>query len=285
MSIMFLTILIIIGFCLGSFINALVWRLHQQELIKKNNKAKKLVPQELSVLKGRSMCPNCRHRLGVIDLIPVISWLALRGNCRYCHKPISRQYPLIEIITPLLFIASYIWWPVNIQGYQVAVFALWLALLVGLIALSVYDLKWYILPSRIIYPLYIIALVLAGIEILFSNNIPSALINEIVAIILGGGVFYILFQVSNGKWIGGGDVRLGFLLGTIAGTPGKSILLLFLGSLIGSLTAIPLLISKKLKRNSVIPFGPFLIVAVIVIELFGHIILTWYQNTFFPTGF
>ncbi len=81
------------------------------------------------------MCPHCKHRLVAIDLVPVLSWLTLGGKCRYCHKSISVQYPLVELATALLFVASYIWWPVPVSGVQIAIFALWLVLLVGLLAL------------------------------------------------------------------------------------------------------------------------------------------------------
>ena len=102
--------------------------------------------------------------------------------------------------------------------------------------------------------------------------------------LIGGGIFYVLFQISKGKWIGGGDVRLGLILGLSIGTPGSSILVIFLASVMGSLISIPLMFTHKLKKNSVIPFGPFLIVSAIIVQLVGHFILSWYNNTFFPYG-
>src|SRR4051812_13278636 len=103
MMLMIIAVLIVFGLCLGSFVNALVWRVHEQEAAKKPNK-------KLSVLNGRSMCPHCEHELAAKDLIPVLSWLSLGGKCRYCHKPISKQYPLVELLTALLVVGSYIWW-------------------------------------------------------------------------------------------------------------------------------------------------------------------------------
>jgi prepilin signal peptidase PulO-like enzyme (type II secretory pathway) len=276
-------ILLLLGMSLGSFINALVWRVHRQEDLK-NKDHKKIDLDKLSIIKGRSMCPNCRHTLSFKDLIPVLSWLGLKGKCRYCHKPISIQYPLVELITALIFIISYLFWPVSINGLEIAIFGLWLILLTGLIALAIYDLKWLILPNRIIYPLVYVALLIALLNIIYKPNHLSTLVNEVIAMLIGGGIFYILFQISKGKWIGGGDVRLGLILGLSIGTPGGSILTLFLASVMGSLVSLPLMVGHKLKKNSVIPFGPFLIIAALIVQLAGHFILSWYQNTFFPYG-
>lgn len=273
---MIIAILVVLGLCFGSFVNALVWRLRQQETVK----GKSL--KQLSILNGRSMCPECRHELSVKDLIPVLSWLSLKGKCRYCGKPISPQYPLVELATVVLFVVSYLWWPVPLGGAQTAILALWLALLVGLLALLVYDIRWSLLPDRIVYPLAGLAVVQMIIAVAANNRPPLALGNEALAVAIGGGIFYILFQASEGKWIGGGDVKLGWLLGLIVGTPGRSILLIFIASLAGSLVSLPLLASHRLKRSSVIPFGPFLIIAAIIVQLFGHTILHWYQSTFAP---
>src|ERR1700677_3953472 len=122
---MIIFILAIVGLCLGSFVNALVWRLHGQAAEKGKKKPNQDYLSQLSVAKGRSMCPHCKHQLANRDLIPLLSWLSLKGKCRYCAKAISPQYPLVELITALLFIASYIWWPVALSGAQIGIFVLW----------------------------------------------------------------------------------------------------------------------------------------------------------------
>ena len=271
---MIIAILVVVGLCLGSFVNALVWRLHEQ------SKSKTPGPSELSIAHGRSMCPHCRHELAVKDLVPVLSWLGLGGKCRYCARPISAQYPLVEAGTAVLFVASYIWWPAVFGGSQTAIFVLWLGLLTGLIALAVYDFWWLLLPNRLVYPLAVIAAVQAVIAILASSQPTTALLNIILAILVGGGIFYVLFQASKGKWIGGGDVKLGALLGLIVVTPSRAVLFIFFGSVLGSLVSLPLLSKGRLKRTSVIPFGPFLIAGAIITVLFGGDLLNWYQQTF-----
>jgi prepilin signal peptidase PulO-like enzyme (type II secretory pathway) len=268
---MIVAVLIVLGLCFGSFVNALVWRVHEQA--KRGKKAR-----ELSILHGRSMCPDCRHELRARDLIPVFSWLFLRGKCRYCSKPISWQYPLVEAGTSGLFLISYLCWPAAFTGPQIALFGLWLAILVGLMALTVYDLRWMLLPNRIIHPVMALATIQAVIRVADAAQPWQALVNELLAVIIGGGIFYLLYQLSNGKWIGGGDVRLGWLLGLTAATPARSVLFIFLGALGGSLISLPLLASHKLKRGSVIPFGPFLILGAIIVQLFGGDILDWYRH-------
>ena len=277
---MIIVILLVAGLCMGSFVNALVWRLHEQEKelakTKPDNKYLKLV----SIGSGRSICTNCKHPLKAKDLVPLLSWIWLKGKCRYCKKPISAQYPIVEISTAFLFIASFILWPETLIGSQVAIFILWLVLFTGFMALIVYDFRWMLLPNRIIYPLSIVGGVVALIEILTSADPLIAFVNVLLAVALGGGLFYVLFQISKGKWIGGGDVKLGWLLGLVAGTPARSLLFIFIASLLGSLLSIPLLASKKLNSKSVIPFGPLLIVGLIIVQLYGDKILSWYQQTF-----
>lgn len=279
MMLMIIVILAVVGLCLGSFVNALVWRLHEQAG-QAGKKTDKKYAKRLSIATGKSMCPHCHHELAAKDLVPLLSWTALRGKCRYCGKPISKQYPLVELATALLFIASYIWWPHDIAGAEVAVFGLWLLLLTGLMALLIYDLRWFLLPNRILYPLGVLAAVQALIVIITAGNPFTTILNMVGGVALGGGLFYVLFQISKGKWIGGGDVKLGWLLGLIAATPGRSVLLIFLASLLGTLASLPLLRSKRLSRHSLIPFGPFLIVGLIIVQLFGGDILHWYSHTF-----
>jgi leader peptidase (prepilin peptidase)/N-methyltransferase len=277
---MAIVILAVVGLCLGSFVNALVWRLHEQELENSKKKISSKRLAELSIVKGHSMCPHCKHKLAAIDLIPLFSWLSVKGKCRYCGEPISSQYPLVELITALLFIASYIWWPFHIYGSQLVLFIFWLLLLVGLLALILYDLRWFLLPNRIIYPLGCLALIYAITNVISANRPLAALLNTVIAVAIGGGIFYALFQLSNGRWIGGGDVRLGWLLGLIAGTPGRSILFIFLASILGTIVSLPLLSAHRLKRSSVIPFGPFLIAGAIITQLFGTNIIHWYTTAF-----
>lgn len=259
-----------LGLCLGSFINALVYRLRWQETNLK-------ISKKYSILRGRSICPHCKHALKAKDLIPVLSWVLLKGKCRYCGKPISSQYPLIEVTTASLFILSYLFWPQELTGAGLIAFIVWLAVLVGLIALAVYDIRWMLLPNKIIFPLYFLVASSTLIQSILTTNY-YLLTTAASGAAIGGGIFYILFQISNGKWIGGGDVKLGFLLGAIVGGPIPAFLVLFIASLLGSAFSVSLVLKSRLHKKSKIAFGPFLIAAAIVMQLFGDSIIDWYYS-------
>lgn len=270
--------LIILGLCFGSFVNALVWRVYQQSLPAKKQTAS---DKELSILTGRSMCPHCKHTLAWYDLLPVVSWVSLLGRCRYCRQTISVQYPLVELLTAGLFVLSWILWPdSSSQLFSVVSLTVWLGAVVCFVALVIYDLKWMLLPNRIVFPLMAFGLVTAVITLINSSNIASTILNMLVAVAVAGGLFYVLFQVSGGTWIGGGDVKLGFAIGLLLGTPVLAFVMLFLASILGLVASIPAMLSRKKGLSGQIPFGPFLIVATITVKLIGIPIIGWYTRQF-----
>lgn len=269
-------ILILLGLTLGSFVNALVWRLHEQE--KRSGSKSKQKKLNLSIWRGRSMCPNCHHELAAKDLIPVFSWLWLRGKCRYCHKAISVQYPIVELILLILFVVSYAVWPSLSEAQHVVSFIAWLVTSTGLLALCVYDLRWQLLPNKIIYFLTGVVGLELLIRCVFFDKSLTPLLWALGGVLVGGGVFYALFYISKGTWIGGGDVRLGALLGLMLGTPLRGLALIMLASLLGTLVSIPLILMKKTTLTSRMPFGPFLIIAAVLILLFASSFLTWYNH-------
>lgn len=269
---MIIAVLIVLGLCFGSFVNAFVWRLYQQSLPARKQKAK---ADDLSISKGRSMCVNCGHTLNTLDLLPIVSWIGLKGRCRYCKKPISWQYPLVEFVTAVLFVISYLFWPRTIEGVEVGVFCLWLVSLVAFMSLVVYDIRWMLLPNKIIFPMYALAVIFVWLRAASEQSyVPIA--SSLVGVAIGGGIFYVLFQASKGAWIGGGDVKLGFLLGALSGGLVPAFLILFIASLLGTLVALPVLMTGKKGRQSRIPFGPFLIAGAIITQLFGQSIIDSY---------
>jgi len=265
-----------LGLCSGSFVNALVWRLYKQKLGRKSNK-------RLSILNGRSMCVNCKHMLAWYDLIPVISWFFLGGKCRHCKKPISKQYPVVEVVVGLIFAVSYALWPstIHLNG-QWVLFSGWLLASIGLLALAVYDLRWMILPNKIIYPTLAVAVLARVGYISFFDPKPfHAVVLWVLSIVVASGVFFCLFFISKGKWIGYGDVRLGLITGTLLADPAKSLAMLFLASLIGTLVILPALSKGNKNLASKLPYGPFLITATGIMVVFGERILDWYKNLIF----
>jgi prepilin signal peptidase PulO-like enzyme (type II secretory pathway) len=270
-------ILSLLGLCFGSFVNAFVWRFHELEGNKKLSKKQK---SELSIIHGRSICTHCRHELAWYDLLPVISWLSLKGKCRYCHKPISWQYPVVEISTAVLFVVSYLYWPYGLDWAGWTLFGLWLVFLVGFMALIVYDLRWMLLPNRIVYALIALSIAQVVPKAIASGDTFDVVSGAFWGFATIGLLFYVLFQVSKGKWIGGGDVKLAFMIGILVGGPINSMLVLFISSVLGTVVSLPLMANKKLKISSRIPFGPFLLLATIIVYIFADRLSTWYLDSF-----
>ncbi len=271
---MIILMLAVLGLCFGSFVNALVWRLHEQ----RQPQAKRVASlKELSISKGRSMCPHCQHTLQAIDLLPVVSWLWLRGRCRYCKAPIGWQYPLVELVVAILYVGSYIFWPYTLNALGAAAFGCWLVACVRLVALLVYDVRWMLLPNVLVFPLIAVTGLQALLLQVSKGLTVASLVGVLGAVLIGGGLFYILFQVSDGRWIGGGDVKLGWAIGLLVMTPLMACLVLFMASLLGLLVSLPGVVLKKVNLASRIPFGPYLIAATILVFLFGQPIVDWYQ--------
>lgn len=286
---MIIAILALMGLIFGSFVNAFVWRLHEQEQIlekKSKLKGKAAAKQRkaldaqlasLSITKGRSMCSNCKHELATKDLVPVFSWLYLRGKCRYCQAPIPDS-PLVELVTAGLFAISYLYWPASLDTpLGKLIFALWLVFVVMFVALAVYDLRWFLLPDRVVFPL--IGLAVATVLLVAAQAGDIRVVRDAFAgALVITGTFWLLFQISAGKWIGGGDVKLAVVLGLLAGTPLKALLVLFFSSIIGTICSIPLLLQGKKAMKLKVPYGPFLLAATVIVVLYGQAILDWYMN-------
>jgi prepilin signal peptidase PulO-like enzyme (type II secretory pathway) len=172
---------------------------------------------------------------------------------------------------------SYVFWPLEWNSAGTVNFVVWLVMLTGFMALIVYDLKWMLLPNRIVFPLTLLGLLLALFNILSEGTLQSLYLT-VLSVAVAGGIFYGLFQLSEGRWIGGGDVKLGVLIGLILGDPYLAFLVLFLASLLGTFVIAPGMVLKKFTAKTKIPFGPFLIVATIIVQLFGLSIIEWYKQ-------
>jgi prepilin signal peptidase PulO-like enzyme (type II secretory pathway) len=253
-------LLIVLGLLFGSFINALVWRLREKK----------------DWISERSECPNCHHKLAPLDLIPVLSWVFLRGKCRYCHKPIPDS-PLVELALPTLFVVSYAFWPDPLNGIGLFAFIFWLFFLVGFLALAVYDFKWFLLPNVIVFPLIGLAAVQIVGELLLGVSWRSVLGSAIGALVMSG-LFYLIFVLSKGKWIGFGDVKLAVVLGLLVGGALPALLVLFIASLLGTIVSLPLVLAGKANRKSHLPFGPMLIAGTVIVTLFGEGMIRWYSG-------
>lgn len=266
---------VILGLSLGSFVNALVWRLRQQSQGHKN--------KELSVLSGRSMCPECKHILAWYDLLPVVSWISLAGKCRYCKKPIGYQYPLVELLTAALLTISFINWPYDWGLAAGVLFATWTIIVTLLMALTLYDVKYMLLPNVLLKPLYVVVAAYFVLDSVVGNTNSGELVSGLIGVVVLSGLFYGMFAVSDGKWIGGGDVKLVSALALLAGGIAESLLIVFLASLIGTMVSLPGIVGKRLKLTSRIPFGPMLILATLIVWLWGSDLLAWFSTNFLIT--
>jgi leader peptidase (prepilin peptidase)/N-methyltransferase len=234
-------IIFIFGLIIGSFLNSVIYRLEVEQ----------------SPLRGKSYCPKCKHILKWQDLIPVLSFIILKGRCRYCQKSISFQYPLVELATGILFVLIF-------NQFPILLFSIFYFLISSfLIVIFIYDLKHYLIPDKIIYP----AIIIAGIFNFQLFSILSA---------LGAALFFgILVLITRGRGMGIGDIKLAFLMGLILGFP-NILVALFLAFFLGSIIGIGLILFKKKSLKSKIPFAPFLIIGTFFALFWGENIINWY---------
>jgi prepilin signal peptidase PulO-like enzyme (type II secretory pathway) len=240
---------------MGSFLNCVIYRLEQKKS-----------------LKGRSFCPNCKHKLLWQDLFPVLSFLFLKGRCRYCHKKISIQYPLVEFATGLVFLLIFnfkflIFNQLEILNFINLAFLFYVTS--SLIVIFVYDLKYYIIPDKVLLPAIAAAFLYSILKSDFS------IINLLSAVAIAAGFFLFIFLISKGKWMGFGDVKLAILMGLLLGLP-NVLAALFLAFFFGSIVGIILMILKRKGLKSEIPFGPFLITGTFAALFWGQAIVNWY---------
>lgn len=264
----------IFGALFGSFACAQVWRLRARQLLDDMRQGEKVDKKEVArlsrlvrpVAHDRSECLSCHHPLAWYDLIPIVSWLTLRGRCRYCGKKIGVTEVLCEIGLALTFMISFIFWPYTLgTPPQIALFTVWLVACIVMCILFVYDAKWSLLPFRINLLLIGIAAVFYGL--LLANGFTTSLWSLVGAVALLGGL-YLLFSAFG--WSGMGDGILGIALALFVGRWGVAFLVLFIANLLGCAMLIPLQLKKKLHRNVKIPFGPFLIAATLIGTLWGN---------------
>ena len=253
-----IALVFIFGLFIGSFLNVVIFRLHRKE----------------TFIKGFSKCLFCGHRLYTKDLVPLFSYLYLKGHCRYCRQRFSHQYPLVELATGLIF--ALIYWHLLPSGFSAATIGqiwqvvFWWIMTAFLVIIFVYDLKYYLILDVVVLP----AIVLAFIGNLFLG---ANIFNLLLAAVVASGFFLLQFVVSRGTWIGGGDIRLGFLMGALLGWR-QILVALFLAYVIGALFCLVLLAFRRKQMSDKIPFGTFLSLATILTILFGEFLSVWYLS-------
>jgi prepilin signal peptidase PulO-like enzyme (type II secretory pathway) len=249
----------ILGLIIGSFLNVVVLRLQASE-----------------TLMGRSMCPHCRRQIRWYDNVPLLSFLLLKGRCRDCKAPISWQYPAVELATGLVFVVTghLLFSLADPRSWLDTIF--YLALFSALIVIFVYDLLSMYIPMAVLWFATGLTLVYRGVVAVFfsaSAGIWSELVPYMWSAVGAFLFFFILVVVSKETWMGMGDAYVGLLMGLVLGWPGI-IWALNLAFGLGAVAGVALVLARRKKMKSQVPFAPFL-----VIGLFLTFLLS---NTFSP---
>jgi leader peptidase (prepilin peptidase)/N-methyltransferase len=252
-----------LGLIIGSFLNVCIYR----------------IPREKSVVAPSSRCTSCGNPIKFYDNIPVLSYIALRGRCRLCREQLSIRYPIVELINAVLYMIV-----LGRFGFDPPWVLLTYCFFVSsLIVIFFIDLEHQIIPNSITLPGIPIAVVL-GAAILpdpFSPMDPLGWQASIIGCLAGGGSFYLVAVVGKALLkkdaMGGGDIKMMALVGGLLGW--KAIILTtFIGSLLGSVIGVALILIKGREWGARIPFGPYLALGSLASLLWGNDILTWYLN-------
>ena len=253
MEILLIIIFAILGLAVGSFLNVCIDRL----------------PQNKSIVFPPSHCEACQHKLATKDLIPVFSYLRLRGRCRYCQASVPRRLFWVELATGAVF--ALLSWHYGLNP-ALGIMAFYACLF---IVVFVIDLEHGLILNKVVYPGMVVALLLALLpQPWLTQWIVTGIANAALGGAIGFALFLLIAIVSRGG-MGWGDVKLAALIGLATGFP-LVFLSIIMGAILGGIMAVALVIAKKRKRRQTIPFGPFLAVAAMVTLLWGNIILDWY---------
>ncbi|MBA3342011.1 MAG: prepilin peptidase [Gemmatimonadaceae bacterium] len=259
----------VIGACFGSFLNVCISRW----------------PEGLSVVRPRSRCPRCERQIGVLENIPLVSWLALRGKCRGCALPISFQYPLVELIVGLIWLAAFLHYGLSFSGLCVAMFA------TVLLGIAVTDAKHYLIPDGFTVFGLVWVIGTAMIALFTGGHEPFVgLYEALIGACVGAGAIAIagwLGEVTLKKEaMGFGDVTLMSVVGGAVG-PQRALITVFLGALLGAVLFIGVvypiawLRARTARRDfdpPLVPFGVFLAPAAMIALLWGDALISTYRR-------
>ncbi|QMT18702.1 prepilin peptidase [Planococcus maritimus] len=250
MTIAYTAFMSLFGLVFGSFYNVVGLR----------------VPKNESIAYPPSHCTNCDRRLTALDLVPVFSYMFLKGQCRTCGSKIHWVYPLMEAITAVLFTAVFLKFGFTTE---LAVGLLFVSMLV---IITVSDIAYMLIPDKVLLPFGLVLLLLRFIVPL------DPWWDSLVGAAVGFGVLLLIAVLSKGG-MGGGDIKLFLVIGLVLGTAG-SLLTLFLASFIGAVAGIILLRVRKQGRKTPIPFGPSIALSAVLVYLWGEQFIGWYVNLF-----
>ena len=265
MTILLTIFFTLVGLAIGSFLNVCIDRL----------------PARKSLVKPPSHCDACQHPLSPADNIPLVSYLWLRGRCRYCGAHIPLRVLLVEAITGLLFFAAFCRFDLT---PQFGITAFWSCVFLAIIFI---DLEHQLILNKVTYPAAVVALAILAADSIFPGadimgNLRLVPQPSILSGLIGGAIGFIFFLIVfliNPRGLGMGDIKLVTLIGLASGFP-LALAALFIGIIIGGIAAIILLILKKKGRKDIMPYGVFLGIGPIIALLWGNGIIDWYLKSF-----
>lgn len=247
-------IVILLGLIVGSFLNVCIYRM----------------PRGLNIIRPRSSCPSCGRPVRFYDNIPILSYLLLKGRCRDCSSPISIRYPIVEALNGIMYLLAYMRFG---PDYSLLIV---MAFLSSMIVITFIDLEFQIIPDHITLPGILIGVVTSSLIFPdpFESHQVTGLVNALIGLFVGGGLFLAIAVLSKGG-MGGGDIKMMAMVGAFMGWKGV-LLTTLIGSVVGSVVGIGLMVFKGKDRKAKIPFGPFLALGAVVTLFSGGLILEWY---------
>ena len=239
----------VLGACIGSFLNVCIYR----------------IPAEMSVVSPPSRCGSCGHRLGPLDMIPILSYFLLRGHCRYCGESYSCRYAMVELLTGLLFVSCGMCYLPGVTLVLAWVF-------VSCLVIQTF-VDW---DHQIILDVVLLFMIPFGMAYAWFGL--HDWMDAAFGFALGGGLMGLIYLLSRGG-MGLGDVKLAAVMGLWLGLQG-TIVALFLAFLVGGVVGVLLLVTGVKSRKDAIPFGPYLCLGAYVALLFGSRLVFWYWSLF-----
>ncbi len=242
----------LVGSAVGSFLNVVIDRTVRGQ----------------SIL-GRSYCDYCKATLKTLDLVPIVSFIALWGRCRYCRRKISWQYPLVEFLTALLFALAF-WVLASSTVLTFWLLSYYFFLIAILIVVSAVDWKYSLIPTSLVFAGSLVALFFN----FFTLNSADFVVS-VVAAFASALFFLLIVAVTRGRGMGEGDIILAFLIGMVLGPKGAT-LAVFLAFLLGAVFSLVLIALGRKKFGQTVPFGPFLALGLLISLFWSSEIINWY---------
>lgn len=252
-------LIFILGLIIGSFLNCLIWRLYKEETIL-----------------GRSYCPNCKKTIHWYHNIPLLSFFWLKGRCYFCKGKISWQYPLIELITGLLFVLAF-YFNFN-YDFSILKLCFDLIFISLLIIIFVFDFRWYLVSINVVVFGCVFFIIM---NMFLGYSIGNMLLNVLIGISFFALQYFLTILIIKKKGLGEGDIWLGAFFALAFPVLNQFVIFLFLTYVIGGIVAIILMIFGLKKIYSKVPLGIFLSIAAIIMLFWGNNLTNWYLNLIF----